>query len=172
YRNNDILSPVCECQSFTYITIGFAPAMFYLISKGVDPAFPQSLTSSMDFHDEIAQYFDRNFYEDMMVFDAIIGNSDRHMLNFGILYDNNTGEILSPSPIFDNGLAFNLDEQCCYFSREEQLFHFMRIRHKEVIESLLDMNFIQHKTVFISEIALDKLNEYLKKFIKHILLRL
>ena len=41
----------------------------------------------------------------MLVFDAVIYNEDRHFGNFGILRDNNTGEIKSPAPIFDNGLS-------------------------------------------------------------------
>lgn len=46
---------------------------------------------------------------DMLVFDALIYNEDRHFGNFGLLRDNHTGEIIAPAPIFDNGISlFNL----------------------------------------------------------------
>lgn len=56
---------------------------------------------------EIKNIYKENFeqFEDMMLFDAIIGNTDRHLANFGMLKDNNTGELLKPFPVFDNGLS-------------------------------------------------------------------
>lgn len=41
----------------------------------------------------------------MLVFDSVICNVDRHTKNFGFLRDNHTGSIISPAPIFDNGLS-------------------------------------------------------------------
>lgn len=40
---------------------------------------------------------------DMLVFDALICNTDRHFTNFGILRDNFTGTPVGLAPIFDNG---------------------------------------------------------------------
>lgn len=56
---------------------------------------------------EIKKIYKENFqhFEDMMLFDAIIGNTDRHLGNFGMLKNNNTGELLKPFPVFDNGLS-------------------------------------------------------------------
>lgn len=42
-------------------------------------------------------------FRDMLVFDALIYNEDRHFGNFGVLRDNRTGKILSPAPLFDHG---------------------------------------------------------------------
>ena len=42
---------------------------------------------------------------DMLVFDALLCNTDRHLTNFGILRDNETGAPLKLAPIFDNGRA-------------------------------------------------------------------
>ena len=42
----------------------------------------------------------------MMVFDSLIINRDRHLGNFGMLVDNNTGEYLRPALLFDNGCSF------------------------------------------------------------------
>lgn len=42
---------------------------------------------------------------DMLVFDAVILNEDRHFGNFGLLVDSHTNKIIAPAPIFDNGLS-------------------------------------------------------------------
>lgn len=39
----------------------------------------------------------------MILFDAICINTDRHYGNFGLIRDNNTGEFIDFAPIFDNG---------------------------------------------------------------------
>ena len=39
---------------------------------------------------------------DMLVFDAIICNTDRHFGNFGFLVDNKTNMIIAPAPRFDH----------------------------------------------------------------------
>lgn len=44
-------------------------------------------------------------YADMMVFDSIICNQDRHLGNFGYMVDNDTGEFLRPAPLFDHGVS-------------------------------------------------------------------
>jgi hypothetical protein len=46
---------------------------------------------------------------EMLVFDVIILNTDRHFGNFGLLVDNSTNEIVSVAPIFDNGLSLFAD---------------------------------------------------------------
>ena len=43
--------------------------------------------------------------DDMIVFDAVILNSDRHYGNFGFLVDNRTNTIAAPAPLFDHGLS-------------------------------------------------------------------
>ncbi|MBO4336330.1 MAG: hypothetical protein J5846_10975 [Desulfovibrio sp.] len=160
----DSLSPVCECRAFTNIDIGFEPALTFLMARGIDPSFLRFASSSIDFHMVIQEHFGTDFYEDLMVFDSVIGNKDRHMLNFGILYDNNTGKMVRSAPIFDNGLAFDPEEQCCFFPREEQLHYFLRPRHKEMLEAAAGMEFIQHDEVTISEAALEKSQAYVRNF--------
>ena len=39
----------------------------------------------------------------MLLFDAVIYNTDRHLGNFGLLVDSKTNKIIRPAPIFDNG---------------------------------------------------------------------
>lgn len=46
---------------------------------------------------------------DMLVFDAIICNTDRHYGNFGFIVDNRTNQLLRPAPLFDHGNSlFNM----------------------------------------------------------------
>lgn len=40
---------------------------------------------------------------DMLAFDALICNTDRHLTNFGVLRDNETGSPIGLAPVFDNG---------------------------------------------------------------------
>jgi hypothetical protein len=46
----------------------------------------------------------------MMVFDSLIYNTDRHLTNFGLLFNASNRELTKFAPIFDNGHAmfFNL----------------------------------------------------------------
>ena len=39
----------------------------------------------------------------MLVFDAVICNTDRHFGNFGFLVDNEANEIVASAPLFDHG---------------------------------------------------------------------
>lgn len=41
----------------------------------------------------------------MLVFDAVIFNTDRHFGNFGFMVDNKTNKITAPAPLFDHGNA-------------------------------------------------------------------
>jgi len=65
--------------------------------------------------DAVLEYYQTlgdNFYEalvDMIIFDVVILNTDRHFGNFGLLVDNETNKIVKPAPIFDNGLSLFYD---------------------------------------------------------------
>lgn len=60
---------------------------------------------------DVAEYLKglgQTFYDDfvdMMIFDALIYNTDRHQGNFGLLVDNVTNKPIALAPIFDNGLG-------------------------------------------------------------------
>lgn len=44
-------------------------------------------------------------YLDILFLDALVFNPDRHTMNYGLLRDQDTGEILSMAPNFDNNMA-------------------------------------------------------------------
>ena len=57
----------------------------------------------------------REQMENMYILDFLIMNEDRHLNNFGIIRDVNSLEWLSVAPVFDNGMALNVD----YYSEGE-----------------------------------------------------
>ncbi|WP_261787927.1 HipA domain-containing protein [Fusobacterium necrophorum] len=92
---------VSSCELFTTEDKGYIPIEMVLKNKGI-------VFNSLDTKiiPEIKKIYGTENFEDLMVFDAIIGNTDRHLGNFGMFIDNNTNKILEPAPIFDNGLSF------------------------------------------------------------------
>ena len=58
--------------------------------------------------------FEKKF-ADMILFDSIIINEDRHFGNFGLLRDNKTGKFIDFAPIFDNGASL------MYFENRQSL---------------------------------------------------
>lgn len=50
----------------------------------------------------------KKYYEslvDMLIFDAVICNEDRHFGNFGLIINNKTNQIVDTAPLFDNGIS-------------------------------------------------------------------
>lgn len=92
---------VCECPLFTSEDIGFVPSEALLHEWYSE--LTNHILDTKEFHKEFAGMFGFDFYSDMMIYDALILNLDRHLGNFGYLIDNNTGEYLDPAPLFDNG---------------------------------------------------------------------
>ena len=56
----------------------------------------------------------------MIIFDAIICNTDRHYGNFGFLIDNKTNKIIEPAPLFDHGNSlFNFAGLDTWYNEKE-----------------------------------------------------
>lgn len=84
------------CELFTDINTSYVP-IFNFVSNC-------TLTSVADYLKNFGgDYYDR--FADMLVFDALICNTDRHYSNFGLLVDNKTNKPVAFAPIFDNGLS-------------------------------------------------------------------
>lgn len=77
---------------------------------------PQALAFGQSTHGAAARAYLRwgiehfEHYASMMVFDALVCNTDRHLTNFGVLRESRTGRLLETAPVFDNGrsLFFNV----------------------------------------------------------------
>ena len=97
-RWNGILCSTCKL--YTTEDIGYIPMSEYLESE-YSRSTPWTFDKVLKI---IPKEFVQEFY-DMIVFDYIIENEDRHFNNFGLLVDNNTMDIIGFMPLFDNGFS-------------------------------------------------------------------
>lgn len=91
YFNNE---PVSVCDCFTSKTINFARAGYMNI---------WSMNHDTEFSEIIYKY--KRQFDMMNLADYLVGNSDEHQDNWGVIYDNNMS-ILDISPIMDFDHAF------------------------------------------------------------------
>jgi hypothetical protein len=72
---------------------------------------------------------------DMIFFDALIGNGDRHAGNFGFLRDTSIGRYIEPAPLFDFDHAFESKNPNDVLIQEVNKYkHLFIERHEELVE--------------------------------------
>jgi hypothetical protein len=88
--------------------------------------------------DVLAVY--KEFGYDMVFFDALVANGDRHAGNFGYLRDANTGEYLKPAPLFDFDHAFGspLANDALIHDVADSV-HMYPQRHKELVRRVFEL---------------------------------
>jgi len=85
-----------KCKLFTDINTAFIPIGRIVKTGGIKAV--------VNYYDDLGtEYADS--IRDMLIFDALVYNEDRHFGNFGLLRNNHTGNITAPAPIFDNGVS-------------------------------------------------------------------
>ena len=57
-----------------------------------------------DYYRHLGPQF-QDAFADMLMFDALINNTDRHFGNFGVLIDSRSNAIKEPAPLFDHGCS-------------------------------------------------------------------
>ncbi len=82
------------CELFTSKEYSYLPVGRVITTGGMNAVREHYETLGKDFVKAL---------NDMVVFDAVICNTDRHFGNFGFLVDNKTNKIASPAPLFDHG---------------------------------------------------------------------
>ncbi len=143
------------CELFTDINYSYIP-IGYLIPKGGVEAVTKYLK-------ELGEEFYQAFI-DMLVFDSIICNSDRHYGNFGVIVNNKTNKIEKFAPIFDNGAglfvyAMDNDE----FTSIDTLLEYAKTR-----TSQMHMDFVSSIKPLITERQKEKIRKLINfKFKKH-----
>lgn len=93
---------VSTCPLFTSETAGLAKMA--AVNRG-----EHTIAGLLDYFASIGS---EDAFRRMMVLDAVILNIDRHLGNFGVLFDTDTMEIQTMAPVFDNNrsLLFDLDD--------------------------------------------------------------
>ena len=91
----DLKKTLCsKCELFTSKEYSYLP-VGQLVPKG-------GMKAVRAYYETLGQPF-VDALEDMVVFDAVICNTDRHYGNFGVLVKNETNAIAAPAPLFDHG---------------------------------------------------------------------
>ncbi len=91
-RWKGVLCSTCELftsKEYSYIPVG------HLVTKG-------GMDAVKAYYENLGPEFTAALRE-MLVFDAVICNVDRHFGNFGVMVDNWTNTVVSPAPLFDHG---------------------------------------------------------------------
>ena len=101
--------------------------------------------------------------KDMLVFDAVICNTDRHFGNFGLLVDSLSNQVIAPAPLFDHGNSlFNFAGED-FMKSEETLENYIRTLQPCVYD-----DFIATAASFMSDDNREQLRHLLTfKFKRH-----
>ena len=88
------------CELFTSKDVSFVPIGRIVKTGG--------MRAVRDYYEKLGEKYVAALNE-MIVFDALIYNTDRHYGNFGLLVNSKTNEIIATAPLFDHGNSlFNL----------------------------------------------------------------
>ena len=100
----------------------------------------------------------------MIVFDAIILNTDRHYGNFGLIIDNKTNKPISFAPLFDHGAslfvyAMDNDE----FQSIDSLIQYANTR-----TAIMYSDFVETAKAYMTKNQIEKIKKLINfKFKKH-----
>jgi hypothetical protein len=159
------------CKLFTDINTAFVPIGKIVKSGGIEAV--------VKYYDSLGSNY-TDVVRDMLIFDALIYNEDRHFGNFGLLRDNQTGEIKAPAPIFDNGLSLfnfampddykNLDEYAKTRSTiyvgttyEDICKELITTRQTKKLRKMLNFSFERHPKINLPEEHLNAIEKHLRK---------
>ena len=164
------------CELFTNIDTSYVPIYKFVEKATVTEiaAFLKSLGN---------KYYDE--FVDMLIFDALIFNTDRHGGNFGLLVDNKTNEPIALAPIFDNGLSlFNyaMDDELenieKYSKTRGSAFgvahieiakEFITSRQKVQLRKMINFKFAKHPRYNLPAKRLKVIEEFLQKRVQELL---
>lgn len=162
---------VSSCKIFTSQKEGYIP-IYYFLSESEKKLRASELINA------IAKIYDKEKLADLLLFDAIVYNTDRHLGNFGMIVDNDTLKPIRPAPIFDNGLSminsltkFELDnigeamaETTSFFRYDfdTQLNLAVSDRHLEPLEKLTKFEFEKHPRFNLSDDWLEPIQNHIQ----------
>lgn len=168
---------VCStCELFTDMDHSYVP-MYRFVQK-------PTLRTVADFLTQLGpEYYDA--FADMLVFDALICNEDRHLGNFGLMVDNHTNQPVGFAPIFDNGLSlFNyameddLQDTAAYAKTrlsayqvpfENIVKEFITARQKDQLRRMIGFRLEKHPRYNLPAARLKVLEHYLAERVTEML---
>ncbi len=162
------------CELFTSKDVSFVPASTLINTS--------KISKIIDWYDDHGW---KNDLADMLVLDAIIRNTDRHLGNFGFLVDNHTNQLLRPAPLFDNGLSLycyvmdndlsNLSEQektlapALYANFDEVALHVIGQKQKQELRHLLTFRLKKHSRYNLSDERVKMLESSIQEKARYLL---
>ena len=165
-----------KCKLFTNIDTAFVAVGRILKKCTLKECLEYYASLGTDFYEQLCS---------MLVFDSVIYNEDRHFGNFGILRDNHTGQIISPAPIFDNGLSLfnfampddfkNLEEYAktrsnpYRISYEEICKEVMGAKQKSQLRRLIGFKFKRHSSFNFPEERLAAIEKQVNERVRELL---
>ena len=118
-------------------------------------------------------------FADMLIFDALIYNEDRHFGNFGLMVDNRTNQPYAFAPLFDHGLSLfnyampdeiaNLDAYAKTRSSaygvpfENIVGEFITAKQKEKLRRMIGFRFTRHSRYNLPAARLKAIEQHLQK---------
>lgn len=166
-----------KCRLFTDIDTAFIPIGRVVRNGG--------LKACLDYCDGLGEDFAENI-RSMLVFDAVVYNTDRHFGNFGILRDNHSGAVIAPAPLFDHGLSLfnyatkddiaNLDEYAetrfpayANVTFESICSEVMGKTQAQQLRKLIGFEFRRHPSINWPEERLAAIEKHLQKRVRGLL---
>lgn len=164
------------CELFTDINTSYMP-IGRLVKKG-------GLLACEKYLKELGEEY-YNKFVDMLIFDAVICNTDRHYGNFGLLIDNKTNKPVAFAPIFDNGYSlfnFAMDDEIAdlkeysktRISAEGTAFTeiakaYITKRQKDQLRKLINFKFKPHKTYNLKLKRLASIEQFIQMRVHELL---
>ena len=166
-----VLCSTCELftsRDYAYMPIG------HIVTEG-------GFAAVFDYYQQLGEAFVQAF-RDMLVFDAVVCNTDRHFGNFGLMIDNATNTIARPAPLFDHGNSlFNFAGKeylqnaellqqyvdtlapCTYGDFIEAAGKYMNGKNHDQLRRLLTFHFKRHSRYNLSSDSLRLIEEQVQK---------
>ena len=166
-----VLCSTCELftsKDYAYMPIG------HIVTEG-------GFTAVFDYYQQLGEAFVQAL-RDMLVFDAVVCNTDRHFGNFGLMIDNVTNTIARPAPLFDHGNSlFNFAGKeylqnaellqqyvdtlapCTYGDFIETAGKYMNGKNHDQLRRLLTFHFKRHSRYNLSSDSLRLIEEQVQK---------
>ena len=166
-----VLCSTCELftsKDYAYMPIG------HIVTEG-------GFAAVFDYYQQLGEAFVQAF-RDMLVFDAVVCNTDRHFGNFGLMIDNATNTIARPAPLFDHGNSlFNFAGKeylqnaellqqyvdtlapCTYGDFIETAGKYMNGKNHDQLRRLLTFHFKRHSRYNLSSDSLRLIEEQVQK---------